>query len=399
MDKNIEKFNTILIDLSKELNNLYPKNFKLLIIKNLKNNINYIDFFIEKISNKMKLIENKDLVLFKNEIIKDYNLEDLILLKLSDITKKNLWKYINILFIYGFNYKKDKTLKQLLLETQNDKDEQSKLFTNIIKNLNKEKGDDKGTGDKEDDDKGDDDKGDDDKGDDDKGDSETNFNNIFQGEIGKLASDIASDIDLSKIDTSNPSELLNSLMSGNINNNDNIMNLFKDVTTKIQKKIADGSINCDKLTKEANNLMGSVDKNGINNQMNMFQNLMGSDKNGKNNQMNMFQNLFNMSDMMPKKANLKISIKSNSTRDRLRKKLENRKKQNLIKQNLIKQNLIKKNNIQNNIIQNNIIENNKINIENEIKNKKNILKNKIAEYNQKKQQTKNKGKKWDFDVL
>ena len=189
-------------------------------------------------------------------------------------------------------------------------------------------------------------------------------------------------------------------MSGNINNNDNIMNLFKDVTTKIQKKIADGSINCDKLTKEANNLMGSVDKNGINNQMNMFQNLMGSDKNGKNNQMNMFQNLFNMSDMMPKKANLKISIKSNSTRDRLRKKLENRKKQNLIKQNLIKQNLIKKNNIQNNIIQNNIIENNKINIENnkinienEIKNKKNILKNKIAEYNQKKQQTKNKGKK------
>ena len=58
----------------------------------------------------------------------------------------------------------------------------------------------------------------------------------MNGSIGKLAMDIAKDIDLSQLDLSNPMEMLQGIMSGGyVSKNSSLQNLFGNITNKITK--------------------------------------------------------------------------------------------------------------------------------------------------------------------
>ena len=62
-------------------------------------------------------------------------------------------------------------------------------------------------------------------------------NSIMNGSIGKLAMDIAKDIDLSQIDLSNPMQMLQGIMSGNVNDNSGLQSLFGNITKDAVEKI------------------------------------------------------------------------------------------------------------------------------------------------------------------
>ena len=83
---------------------------------------------------------------------------------------------------------------------------------------------------------------------------------MFNGAIGDLAKEIVEELDPSTINLDNPVELLSSLMNGKLDENSDsgIMNLIKNVTGKIEKKISSGSLNEEQLLSEARNMMGSL---------------------------------------------------------------------------------------------------------------------------------------------
>ena len=67
--------------------------------------------------------------------------------------------------------------------------------------------------------------------------------------------DIAKDINISDFETEDPTKMLTSLMSGNIDPNSKLMKLFENVTHKINEQITSGNIDSELLEKEASNML------------------------------------------------------------------------------------------------------------------------------------------------
>ena len=130
---------------------------------------------------------------------------------------------------------------------------------------------------------------------------------INNGLIGNLAKELSADINLDDFnlnmneDNSNVGEVFSNLISGD--NPMKFMNLIQNVGQKIQSKLSDGNIDQSKLVEEAQKMMGML---------------------GNNNPL--FDNLINKTKEEMKEANPPPSASyNNSTRDRLRRKLEQRK--------------------------------------------------------------------------
>ena len=128
------------------------------------------------------------------------------------------------------------------------------------------------------------------------------------GLIGNLAKELAEEINIDDLNLNldendgNVNDILGGLMSGN--NPMKFMNLIQNVGQKIENKLSDGNIDQGDLVKEAQNMMGML---GSNNPMfdSMMKNMQGE-----------------MRDANPPKED----SSNNPTRDRLRRKLEQRKK-------------------------------------------------------------------------
>lgn len=128
------------------------------------------------------------------------------------------------------------------------------------------------------------------------------------GLIGNLAKELAEEINIDELNLNldenngNVNDILGGLMSGN--NPMKFMNLIQNVGQKIENKLSDGNIDQGDLVKEAQNMMGML---GSNNPMfdSMMKNMQGEMRNAN----------------PPKEDS-----SNNSTRDRLRRKLEQRKK-------------------------------------------------------------------------
>ena len=198
--------------------------------------------------------------------------------KLTDIQKDNIWKYLHTLYIFAYEHIKNvdfKTVVKELKQMGSDEniDEQTRTFMNIIDSLT--------TKYKEDKDSPADESG--------GGATPGNFNmptpDLFGGVIGNLAKEIAEEIDPNKINLDDPAELLKSLLSGNFdeNNDDSgVMNLIKDITNKIQNKISSGNLSETDLFAEAQNVMKSFGSagggagGGAANPMDMFSSMMKS---------------------------------------------------------------------------------------------------------------------------
>lgn len=108
-----------------------------------------------------------------------------------------------------------------------------------------------------------------------------NFNNpeeLLGGKIGELAKEIASEIDPSTLHLDNPQELLQNLMSGQLdesNDASGVVNLVKRITDKVQTKLASGSIKETDLFQEAQNTLGKLGGKQGKQMMKQFSKMMG----------------------------------------------------------------------------------------------------------------------------
>lgn len=248
------------------------------------NNDKYVKRFMFKLKDNKNEISNKNNSLFDNKICILKNIDFCNLWKseeLSTINKEKIWEYIQTLYILGESIVSDSNKIQSLLENfKNLKDnktnlesmnEEEKQFINIFENLSKPS-----TGLEHPN----------------LGESiDENF--MKDGILGKLANELKDEIKIDdlKIDESgNVNDIFNSLMKGD--NSLNFMNLIQTVGQKIDSKIQSGELNQGELMGEAIKMMGAMQSKNT----------------------NLFQNM-------------QQQAQSNPTRDRLKKKLEQKNNQ------------------------------------------------------------------------
>ncbi len=287
----------------------------------------------DDISCKNEIIFSKDRVILNNiDFYTIWNDE-----KLTDVQKENIWKYLHTLYIFAYEHIKNVDFKTVIKElkqmgSDENVDEYTRTFMNIIDSLTYKYKEETNSVEEEDNNK------------------PGSFNiptpELFNGVIGNLAKEIAEEIDPEKINLDNPGELLKSLLSGNFdeNNDDSgVMNLIKDITGKIQNKISSGKLNENDLFNEAQNVMKSFGGNGnssADNPLSMFNNMMQSGMMAGMDTSN--NDVTQQATSLVKEASNRIAenmgsqpsyvnmtenqVQLKNTRDRLRKKLEEKKR-------------------------------------------------------------------------
>ena len=302
--KTISKFNNYLLNFINELNNIYPdikENTK--IYNNLENNNStFLLSFRENIYNYLDLIINNDnsiiyKPLFKNIDLSNYNI--------SEKTSHTILKYINVLYVQAFRYDKDINIINNIFKKIYDKNDKSvKAFVIIINNLKKNKNSLDNNEEKKENNSN-------------SSDNPLDPTGLLNGSIGKLAMDIAKDVDLSKINLSDPGSLLKNMLSGNMEDS-GLQNLFSNITTKITNKINSGEIDTSNMLSEAQNIMS--------NKSNMFSSMFKNMPGMANMQMPDMSNMQmpDMSNMqMPDMANMQMPDMSNMSNDILKNLVNN----------------------------------------------------------------------------
>ena len=136
-------------------------------------------------------------------------------------------------------------------------------------------------------------------------DIDTGLEFLNNTKIGELAKEISSSIDMSKMNMENPEDLMNmnNLFTGS---NNMLGDIIQTVGTKITQKIQNGEINQEELMGEALNMMGSLNSSGHGDMMSQMMGMMSG-----------------MGDIMGKGGG--GGVPTNKTRERLQKKLANKK--------------------------------------------------------------------------
>ena len=152
---------------------------------------------------------------------------------------------------------------------------------------------------------------------------------ILGGSIGDLAKEIADEIDTDKLNLEDPGKLLKGLLSGNLENDDSgLMGLVENITGKIHQKVSSGELDQDKLFNEAQGVMSSFNKMGGGGNSNLFANLFSQMNQAQNNgDINLDLNsLQQSSNVKLDKSRIDNKINLQNTRNRLRRKLEEKKR-------------------------------------------------------------------------
>ena len=302
---NIEYFNSYLklfinniIDTFPEYKSILEEYYEDLLTNTECNNDKYVKRFVKKMKEHKKLISIKDNQLFNESIfiLKNVDFKNLWESgELSDTNKDKIWDYIHTLFIISETIMNDSETIKKLVESFKKLKEQSGESTgestgeatgettgeatgettgevddeifNMLKNLTNQKKVEP---------------------------ISTDF--LENGLLGKLATELSSEINLDNMDldieqTDNVEDVLSNLISGD--NPLKFMNLIQTVGQKIQSKVQNGDFKQEDLFNEAKKMMG---------------NLQGSS--------NLFDNLLKQENIKP----------TNPTQERLKKKLEERKK-------------------------------------------------------------------------
>jgi len=333
----MEKFNSNLQQFTEQIIKLFPEQ---------EEKINeYYDFSDLSIDIYLQMYYNNcvgkgDDISSKNEII--FSKENILLVnidfyeiwnneKLTDDNKENIWKYLHTLYIFAYENVKERDIKSILKELKNissdneNLDEDTKTLLNIIDSLTGKYSENADIDSDEDETK-----------------DASSFAapELFNGVIGDLAKEIANEIDPTQLNLDDPSQLLKDLLSGNFdekNDKSGIVNLVKNITGKIQDKLSKGNLDESQLFSEAQNVMNSLGKGdsfGKNNPMgNIFNQMMKSgmmdgmsdnEMDIVNNAQNIIKNVGQTTNMSA--GQLKNNLDKQKTRDRLKKKLENKKR-------------------------------------------------------------------------
>ena len=308
---NIEYFNHTLKLFINDIIKIFPCYKETLedYYKNILENENcnddkFIKRFMRKMGDYKTHISQKDSSMFSESICIFKNVDFKEIWEHEDLGEKGqetIWNYLQTLFVIGDTIISDSNRIKNLLENfkktrENNESQGEKVeevegaeepkdeLINMIKNLSNNNS------------------------------TETNSpfdeNLLGNGLIGNLAKELAEEINMDDLNlnidenSGNVNDILGNLMSGN--NPMKFMNLIQNVGQKIENKLSDGNINQGDLVKEATNMMGMLGNNNP-----MFENLMKS-----------------MQGEMREANPPTQSSSDNPTRDRLRRKLEQRKKGN-----------------------------------------------------------------------
>lgn len=310
---NIEYFNGHLKSFINDIKNTFPEYeniitdyYGTLLDSETCNDDKYVKRFMRKTKEFKSDISKKNNDLFLNDIyiLKNINFKDLWEHKeLSDNNKSKIWEYIQTLFVLGETIISDSDkIKNLVKNFQSIRNpeseeatdtEQDKEMLEMLKNLSEKTKD-----------------------------ANVDESLFTDGMIGKLAKELSEEINLDmNIDNAeNVDDVFSNLISGD--NPMKFMNLIQTVGKKIQNKVTSGELDQSKLVEEAQTMMGSLTGNNP-----ILDNLM---KAGDGNPLGEggldLADMATMATRMMGNRQPQPEPPSNPTRDRLKKKLEARKK-------------------------------------------------------------------------
>ena len=303
---NIEYFNSTLKQLVNNIIEFYPEYkenleeyYKDIIENECNNDDKYIKRFMRKFENLKNDVSTKNNNIFSEKLFILKNIDFKEIWENEKTTEKNketIWDYLQSLYVIGESIISDSGKIQKLIENfkkvrnkeeiEDHADDENKEIYNMIKNLSEKQQSSENT--------------------------PLDENILNNGLIGKLAKELAEDINLDEMDlgidkdSGNVGDIFGKLMGGD--NPMKFMSLIQNVGQKIQNKLSDGNIDESKLVEEAQNMMGML---------------------GNNNPM--LNNLLKTAKKEMEKGTIqppKNTAHNNPTRDRLRKKLEERRNKN-----------------------------------------------------------------------
>ena len=291
----IEKFNFYLVSFLKELIVIFPEyetqlkeSYKELLESENSNSDQYIKEYMTAVKPFNNYLAKKDDTLFKlsSELpfLRSIDFRNVWAKDINEVTRQNIWKYLQTLVVIGKKVVGEDDEIEKLLENFNNQDnmpnlenikEETENMMEMLKNMTEITQDPDQSSEN----------------------SEGNSApNPFEGGlISDIAKELTSELNLDNLNIGEPknmNEAFNNLLGGG--NGGNFLNLINKVGEKIQNKVQSGAINQNDLMKEAQSMMG---------------------------------NLKNPEQMAKQMMNNRNPHGGNSTRDRLRKKLEKKKQE------------------------------------------------------------------------
>lgn len=250
-----------------------------------------IKTFLNNIDNYSKKIKDKDETLFQENLLPNIDFNELW--NSENITvraKNNIWKYLQTFLIININLNSSKELQELLAGKTTDIDKKNKKDIKDLKNIKQLKDSINNINEEQNKRKN--------------NDIEDISSKLMNTSIGKLAQDIANEVNFEEmigdnLNSDNPMELISNLM-----NNGNMMNMFSTINQKVMEKLDEGNLNKNDFESEAANIFSSMQDN------------------------NMFKNMLNMTEqsLNANNANNANNVPKNKTHQRLQKKINNKKK-------------------------------------------------------------------------
>ena len=311
----IEYFNDYTRDFVRDIQETFPEYRDLLgeyyadiLTEESQNTDKHVKRFMRKMREFKTEISTKSPDLYKEPVFILKNLDFKILFEseeLSNDNREKMWEYIQTLFVLGEsiindservkklvkNFKRLRTSDEGSAEgaaesTEEAPDEEDEHILNMLKNLSERKPD-----------------------------KPLDENMFENGMIGKLAQELSEELDIEKMglnisEDSNVDSIFSNLLSGN--NPMKFMNLIQTVGQKIQTKMDENGLDQEALVNEATSMMSNLQ--GSNN---LFDNLMKQASN--------LGGMPNPGQGQGQGKGQRQESTGNATRDRLRRKLEERK--------------------------------------------------------------------------
>ena len=261
-----EKFNFYLKSFLGELETIFPEykeqlrnDYNEVITTESLNVETYVKEYMNVVSTYHSDISSKNNQIFLGEtelkFLRNLDFSNLWTKDLSDTTRENIWKYLQTLYVLGKKIiTSDDEVNEMLTElnssSQEDLSKHQQEMMNMIENMSKMTDDNRVNNDE--------------------------TNNLFNnGIISDIAKELTNELDLDNLDMGNPknmNEAFSNIMGGGGGNN--FFNLVSKVGEKIQNKVESGEINQNDLLSEAQKMMG-----GLQNPEQMAKSMMNNNRN------------------------------------------------------------------------------------------------------------------------
>jgi len=264
----VEKFNFYLVSFINEMVVIFPeyetslkKSYKELLEKPNNNNLDtYVKEYMTQIKPYNSYLAKKDDILFKLStelnFIRDIDFRNVWAKDINEVTRQNIWKYLQTLVVIGKKVVGDDDEIEKLLENFNKEEadtlpnmenlkEETENMMDMLKNMTQMTQDPEETTEQEK--------------------SQGQDSNPFSGGlINDIAKELTGELNLDNLnigDPKNMNEAFSNLLGGG--NGNNFLNLINKVGEKIQNKVQSGAINQVDLINEAKNMMcyiGNIEK-------------------------------------------------------------------------------------------------------------------------------------------